>query len=709
MANEINYEDNLRQGTDKLNESIRDANKAKSDSEQALNTANEAKESADSTRTELNAVVERETDSDAMSRQAAIDETGHDHRNLKARLDTQHGQVSSQLAQTTNIQKNIKQQTNIANTTEKLNIVNYLGNNQNIHPKVLYFENGWNGYKYWMGYTPYPYNNTDAENPCIAVSNNMMDWTIPVGLTNPLDPTPPIGYNSDTHLVYRDDTDTLEIWWRQYVDSSNRIIYRRTTKDGVNWTDKEAVFENLSYTEDMLSPSIIFEEGRYKMWYSVSGGGSDIFYIETVGDTISDWSGGIGFSGTRFDVGLREENLYLWHLDVIRTDLGYEYILNCRDQDDPDRTLSLYHVMESNGEFTKPKPIMKPNYNINAIDSRQLYRSTAVKVDGLYYLFYTGMAQSGINSIGLSVGDRLTNLVGYEKKVKNVLEVTDNEVHSLDVTGKDTVKFMGTGVTTVHSLSRGYQGERVVLTIGEGTKEKVILKNGVNMNLKDGGDYVLNSISSPIELVYTGEWWRMLSQPRKVRLTISPTDDTTNLNVSGVDVIECVGSGDLVIESITPLSSPQIGKKISIIKKSNVLNKVVLKNGAHMALPNSFDYSIRSVRRPVELIWNGSHWTIVGEIPTHYLDITESTVNDLDVNGISLVHILTQGDVTINTINEGYIGQRIIIMKSLGVTDNVTIKHGETMFFSNAQDYVISSTTDIVELVYNGNWWMKVN
>src|SRR5690606_27001274 len=105
-----------------------------------------------------------------------------------------------------------------ANSDEELQIVNYLGNTRNIHPKVLYFSSGWNGYKYWMAYTPYVTNK--EENPSIAVSNNMIDWTVPTGLTNPLDPTPENGFNADTHLVFRPDTNTLEMWWRRFNDGT---------------------------------------------------------------------------------------------------------------------------------------------------------------------------------------------------------------------------------------------------------------------------------------------------------------------------------------------------------------------------------------------------------------------------------------------------------------------------------------------------------
>ena len=42
------------------------------------------------------------------------------------------------------------------NSKYQLNIISEYGDNEAYHPKVLSFENDWNGYKYWMSYTPYP-------------------------------------------------------------------------------------------------------------------------------------------------------------------------------------------------------------------------------------------------------------------------------------------------------------------------------------------------------------------------------------------------------------------------------------------------------------------------------------------------------------------------------------------------------------------------
>lgn len=47
----------------------------------------------------------------------------------------------------------------------KLDIISSYGDDQAFHPKVLNFEKPWNGYRYWMAYTPYPGADQRKENP----------------------------------------------------------------------------------------------------------------------------------------------------------------------------------------------------------------------------------------------------------------------------------------------------------------------------------------------------------------------------------------------------------------------------------------------------------------------------------------------------------------------------------------------------------------
>ena len=41
-------------------------------------------------------------------------------------------------------------------TRYRLNIISSYGDKEAYHPKVIAFKEKWNGYKYWMSFTPYP-------------------------------------------------------------------------------------------------------------------------------------------------------------------------------------------------------------------------------------------------------------------------------------------------------------------------------------------------------------------------------------------------------------------------------------------------------------------------------------------------------------------------------------------------------------------------
>jgi hypothetical protein len=184
---------------------------------------------------------------------------------------------------------------NHANASQELKILNPYGTTQNIHPKVLYFQTAWHGYKWWMAYTPYTYSALAQENPCIAVSNDGINWTVPAGLTNPLEPYPGVSskYNSDTHLVYRSDLDRLEIWWR-YVDDTahTTMLKRKTSLDGVTWDVNENIFAGDTSANDHMSPSVIFENGKYKMW-CITNNPLKVKYYESATGLDGSWSFGI--------------------------------------------------------------------------------------------------------------------------------------------------------------------------------------------------------------------------------------------------------------------------------------------------------------------------------------------------------------------------------------------------------------------------------
>ena len=139
------------------------------------------------------------------------------------------------------------------NSMYKLSVVGPYGDNQSYHPKVLNFKDKWNGYKYWMSYTPYPNGDDMKENPCIAASNDLIHWKTPDGLVNPLD-DPEVKekamiYNSDAHLVYNNDTNRMETYYRGEEEAmpynTNGTLkvreFRGSSKSNILWTTKNTM------------------------------------------------------------------------------------------------------------------------------------------------------------------------------------------------------------------------------------------------------------------------------------------------------------------------------------------------------------------------------------------------------------------------------------------------------------------------------------
>lgn len=295
------------------------------------------------------------------------------------------------------------------NTKNKLTIIGPYGDNQSYHPKVLSFKTKWNGYKYWMSYTPYPKGDDLKENPCIAVSNDLIHWNTPNGLVNPLDDPEDKEkakvYNSDAHLVYNNDYDQLELYWRYTNDKGEKSyskIFRRISKDGINWSNKELVFtaENRD-KEDIISPAIIYENSTYKMWYVVTAG--VVKYVES--------KDGIKWYGEKEINISYNENLKTWHLDVIKTEKGYEMLVVAFTTWAKRNDMSLYYTKSIDGiNWDIANKVMDPAVKEKVWDNKGIYRTTFIYEDGIYYVFYGGTSRKGKHGIGLIIGKDIFNL-----------------------------------------------------------------------------------------------------------------------------------------------------------------------------------------------------------------------------------------------------------------------------------------------------------
>lgn len=303
-----------------------------------------------------------------------------------------------------------------ANAFSPIRLKNYLGNTQNVHPKVLYIPDGFGGHNYWVAYTPYPNSNDAYENPCVAYSDDGYNWTNISG--NPLDDPNGNGYNSDTHLVYRADTGVLECWYR-YVgpatqDPREETIYRQTTNDGVTWSAKEMLYSNVSgnYAK-LLSPSVIVENGKYCIWVAYSG---RIDYYEAPLANPTQWTFVRSIRFTITDGGI---SVSPWHIDVIKDGDAYAILMMCRNGTQiTNNACSLFiATSEDNTSYSAPVKVVGGADNWD----KYMYRSSIVKVNDIYRIYYsatkggtTSIYNNAIWGIGITESNELTS--GYVGK-----------------------------------------------------------------------------------------------------------------------------------------------------------------------------------------------------------------------------------------------------------------------------------------------------
>lgn len=292
-----------------------------------------------------------------------------------------------------------------SNSDYILTFTNYLGNWQNIHPKVLYFEDGWRGYEFWMTYTPYPRANTNAENPCIAVSHDGIFWSVPEGLANPLAFSPKDGYNSDTHLLYDEKNDRLECWWRIYQESTKKdALVRKVSYDGVTWSESEEMMPFGNPGSGRLSPAVWIENDEYRMVYS---DGVNLRFIKApVASPPLEWS-------MPLIVPIDWGGLHAWHHDVILDDEGNWDIVVCAFKEGGRNNENDLYYVKANPDLSwssQPLRILSRGEHRKDFDSQSIYRPSLVKVNDEYFLYYSAISKGNKRCISLLRGPSIFEL-----------------------------------------------------------------------------------------------------------------------------------------------------------------------------------------------------------------------------------------------------------------------------------------------------------
>jgi hypothetical protein len=258
---------------------------------------------------------------------------------------------------------------------------------------VQFDQNGILGHCYWMTMTPYPFRDDDKENPSILVSENGLDWSEPPGLVNPVSGLPPDvtagGHYSDSYLLVVPEG--FELWFRynparadaRKPDNSTNIIYRMTSPDGVKWSDKETILDG---GPAYLSPSLLIEPDRSRLWYSDYGG--EMLHIQSA-DRRS-WS-------EPETVLIELADSYVpWHQEIIQTDLGYEaLVLGYQPDDGAGAPFALFYAVSEDGLDWGRARQLKPENVDPWLAGSHFYKSSLVKADGVYQLYLSTVSPDG--------------------------------------------------------------------------------------------------------------------------------------------------------------------------------------------------------------------------------------------------------------------------------------------------------------------------
>jgi len=143
-----------------------------------------------------------------------------------------------------------------------------------VHPDVIHFPDGHDGYRYWMYYTPYPPDS--EENPCLVRSNDGINF-MDAGVSNPL-----VSRGEAVHLADPDIIKIGDTWYMYYTrryDEEGVIHYvidLAMSSDGKRWM-KYSNNPILKQTEDweihprflsVAEPTLYYEGNYFWMWYT---------------------------------------------------------------------------------------------------------------------------------------------------------------------------------------------------------------------------------------------------------------------------------------------------------------------------------------------------------------------------------------------------------------------------------------------------------
>jgi len=299
-----------------------------------------------------------------------------------------------------------------------------------LHPSVLYFPEGLDGYKFWLYYTPFP--PEKAENPCVVRSNDGIKFK-DKGVKNPLITPSSSGFDND-HLM---DPDVIYVNGRFFMLYSGyetggiSQIGLAESRDGKDFSKNEKnpilkPTQSWELGQGLECPTVYFDGGIFHVLYEALGL-RKVGYAS--GESLIDlhkYDGNPVFEGgpktliQRFGHRFPFSQLFriyapvkgIWdaeavnHLKFFRFNERYYLFYVGRDRPwshDPTMALGLAKAEDLTAwnKFDR-NPILSPSSGWEAL---HIYRASPVIVGDQIYLYYSAFSRENTPYIGLAFLD----------------------------------------------------------------------------------------------------------------------------------------------------------------------------------------------------------------------------------------------------------------------------------------------------------------
>lgn len=287
----------------------------------------------------------------------------------------------------------------------------YDGSGQTVEPTVLHFANGWQGHAYWMVVSPYPFEEAHLENPSILVSDDGLHWSVPAGLTNPIE-RPVRGVLADATGVYDDQSNQL---WVYYLNDngapvSTEFLLRTTSSDGIHWSAPQKLLTGAHTFVN--SPSVTKLANTFFLWSVDTETGCS---TKTSVVNVRTSTDGVKWSDPRA-LSISQPGYVIWHLNMIPVPPKGQWmaLLTAYPEGMSCSHTELFFANSHDGVHwqTYPQPILTPG---PGWDSREIYRSSLLydPTSSLLRVWYSAEKLSDVKS------GRAWH-VGYTQKVFSV-------------------------------------------------------------------------------------------------------------------------------------------------------------------------------------------------------------------------------------------------------------------------------------------------